>query len=93
MRQTLLGEECVKNKDHGVTSYKHIHVVPKENIKLLNRVTSPFLTGLDIHVAWSNLLKKPNLFVPVTPEDFIAPSLKCNDTLSINTYLKNRYWR
>lgn len=92
MRQTLLAEECVKNKDHGISSYKHIHVAPSGNIELLKKITSPYFKGSDIHEAWLNVLKKPNCFKAITPQIFLEPVWNCMDTLSIKSYLEKRYW-
>ena len=77
MRQTLLAEECVKHKDHGVTSYRHIHVVPEENYNLRNKVTSRTLCGNDIHEAWERVLKNKEYFISITPEKFLYPVLLC----------------
>lgn len=92
MRQTLLAEECVKHQDHGITSYKHLHIVPENNIELKTKVTSPFLSGVDIHEVWKSTLKNENCFIPISPEQFIEPAKRLKDTMSIIEYLKRRYW-
>ena len=43
MRQTLLGWQISKHRDHGCTSYRHVHVVPKQNTEFHSNVISPLL--------------------------------------------------
>jgi hypothetical protein len=93
MRQTLLGWQCVKNCDHNVSDYLHIHVVPKENKELREKVTSPELKGNDIHDAWKSVLKDSSKFLDITPCDLIMPLKELKDTKSILNYLNIRYWQ
>lgn len=93
MRQTLLAEECVKNRDHGVTSYKHIHVVPEDNLSLKENITSPQLSGKDIHEVWKGLLKDESTFIHLSPEQLLEPVVELVDTISILRYLEERYWQ
>lgn len=93
MRQTLLGWQCVKNGDHDVSDYLHIHVVPKENKELRDRVTSSELKGNDIHDAWRGVLKDPSKFLAITPQEMILPLKELKDTKSILYYLNMRYWQ
>ena len=92
MRQTLLADQCVKNADHNVSSYMHLHIVPESNIDLKNNITSPNLKGTDIHDAWKSLLKDSANFKAITPENFLEPIVKLIETKTIIAYLKNRYW-
>jgi hypothetical protein len=92
MRQTLLADQCVKNSDHDVSSYLHLHVVPEKNIELKNKITSPNLKGKDIHDVWKSLLKNDTKFKATTPEYFVRPISTINATISIIRYLENRYW-
>ena len=39
MRQTLLGWQIAKHKDHGCTSYRHVHVVPEANEEFHQNIT------------------------------------------------------
>ena len=93
MRQTLLGWQCVKNGDHNASDYLHIHVVPKENKELRDRVTSSELKGNDIHDAWRGVLKDPSKFLAITPQELILPLKELKDTKSILYYLNMRYWQ
>ncbi len=93
MRQTLFGSQSVKVKDYGVSSYKHVHVVPTENAELRERITSNGLTGTDIHDAWSKTLKDKDAFIGTTPEELLKPVSALRDTKSVLHYLENRYWK
>lgn len=73
MRQTLLGHELAKHRDHGCTSFMHVHVCPKDNLDFHNRVTSPGLKGDNVAETWRNALKNPALFVSTTPQALLAP--------------------
>ena len=68
MRQTLLGWKLSENADHGCTSYRHIHVIPERNVEFHNNVTSPSLSGTNVSEAWRSVLKKPDLYISITPE-------------------------
>lgn len=92
MRQTLLAEQCVKNNDHGVASYRHLHIVPEENVELKTKITSTYFSGRDIHEVWMNTLKNKSNFIPISPKEYIEPVKSLKDTLSITEYLKGRYW-
>lgn len=92
MRQTLLAEQCVKNKDHGVESYKHLHIVPEDNVELKTKITSPYFSGPDIHTVWTSILKNKDNFIAISPKNFIEPVKSVQDTLSILKYLDSRYW-
>lgn len=67
MRQTLLAWECVKNRDHQIDDYLHVHVVPEENDELKEKITSPILKGDNIHIAWKSALKDNSKFLSVSP--------------------------
>ncbi|MCD4712888.1 MAG: hypothetical protein K8R73_06355 [Clostridiales bacterium] len=92
MRQTLLADQIMKNREYEVSSYKHIHVVPNENVNLINRVTSPYFQGDNIHTIWKSLLKDKSSFIHITPIDLLATVSNCHDTISTMIYLKVRYW-
>ena len=92
MRQTLFGSQSQAVQDYGISEYKHIHVVPKQNRELREKITSTYLAGNDIHDAWSKVLKDKNRFLGVTPEDLLHPVRERNDTKSIIHYLEERYW-
>ena len=94
MRQTLLGWKMVQNQEYQSDELLHLHVVPSGNVELRNRVTSPGLRskGNNMSEAWKSVLKEPNRYIVISPENFLKPALDCKDTRSIATYLEKRYW-
>ncbi len=92
MRQTLLGSLCVKHRDHGCDDYMHVHVIPEGNLELRNNVTSPNLPGPDITQAWTRILKNPDKYCCVTPEDLLIPCRGLKDLKTVFGYLERRYW-
>ena len=93
MRQTLFGSQSVEVKDYGISSYKHLHVAPMQNIELRERITSNGLNGTDIHDAWIKTLKEKDAFIGITPEELLKPIAEMKDTKSVLHYLENRYWK
>ncbi len=93
MRQTLLGWKMVQHNEYGCDEFIHVHVIPEENIELKKRITSPGLKGRDISEAWKNVLREPQRYSVISPEDFLQPARDCSDTKSLTSYLKERYWR
>jgi hypothetical protein len=92
MRQTLLGWLMVKNKEYGCDEFLHIHVIPNENTKLREIVTSPGLEGESMCAAWRKVLRQPAAYFVLTPENFMRPIDVCEDSASISGYLSKRYW-
>lgn len=90
MRQTLLGHELIRHRDHGCESWLHVHVCPKENTDFHERLTAPDLKGASVAEAWRNVLKDPALFVSITPEALLAPLGSADPWLQ---YLSARYWQ
>lgn len=91
MRQTLLGWQVCKNKDHGCTSYCHVHVAPDENREFHANVTAP-LAGPTVSEAWRSVLKRPELYVSTSPSRFFEPLVKQQDARALTSYLHRRYW-
>ncbi len=92
MRQTLLAWKFVENKDHYCSDYRHIHVIPKENKELLNRITSPYLKGKNISEAWKSILKNPNKYKTISPQELLSSCSEIVESKSLLSYLKRRYW-
>ncbi|WP_294531872.1 hypothetical protein [uncultured Rhodoblastus sp.] len=94
MRQTLLGWQLAVNHDYGCSSYRHVHVVPEENVEFHRNVTSPDLKlkGATVSEAWTAVLKQPNLYISTTPTKFLQPVVNLPDTKSLTGYLQSRYW-
>ena len=91
MRQTLLAEQCIKNREYGCTDYRIVHVIPTENVKLLNTVTSKKMTGSTISEAWKNVLKRENTYISLSPKEFISPIKKEEEAFQFIDYLNKRY--
>ncbi len=92
MRQTLLGWKMVENNEYSCNEFVHLHIIPKENKELLDRVTSPKLKGNSMSDAWKNILKEKQKYLVISPNDFILPISSSQDTRSIVSYLQTRYW-
>lgn len=92
MRQTLLGWKMVQAGEYGCDEYIHLHVIPRENRELLDRVTSPGLKGDTMSEAWKGVLKEPGRYIVISPEDLLKPAMGCPDTDSFMNYLRERYW-
>jgi len=92
MRQTLLGWKFVENKDHSCSDYRHIHVIPKENKELLNKITSPDLKGNNISEAWKSILNNPDKYRTISPQELFSPCSEIVNIKSLLSYLKKRYW-
>ncbi len=93
MRQTLLGWKMVEDGEYSCDEFVHLHIVPKENKELLDRVTSPKLKGNSMSEAWQGVLKEKKRYLVISPEKFILPIYLYEDTKSITSYLQIRYWR
>ncbi|MHA2024144.1 MAG: PGN_0703 family putative restriction endonuclease [Candidatus Thorarchaeota archaeon] len=93
MRQTLLGWKMVQSHEYNCDEYIHLHIIPSENKQLKEKVTSPNLEGDTMSEAWCNVLRDPSRYQVITPEDFLLPIKKCQDTIAILSYLNRRYWR
>ncbi|MCK4823429.1 hypothetical protein KA005_47195 [bacterium] len=92
MRQTLLGWKMVQAGEYQCDEYLHLHIIPEKNIELRDRVTSPGLNGSNMSEAWKSVLREPERYIVISPEEFIKPASICPDTHSIITYLEKRYW-
>ncbi len=92
MRQTLLGWKMVQNHEYGCDEYIHLHVIPKNNTDLINRVTSPGLIGETMSNAWKCVLKEPNRYQVVSPDELLAPLGDFDETKTLYAYLNKRYW-
>ena len=92
MRQQLLCSAMQEFGEMGAEVVSLLHVAPRANSELMNRVTSPGLEGLgnDIHETWSSVVE-PGCFKGVAVEDLL-PLVRVNapapDTA---TYLKARF--
>lgn len=92
MRQTLLGWKMVQSCEYNCDEYIHLHVIPSKNKELKERVTSPDLVGETMSEAWQNVLREPERYQVISPEEFLLPVSGCLDTSAIFSYLARRYW-
>ncbi|WDN90933.1 hypothetical protein BuS5_03904 [Desulfosarcina sp. BuS5] len=93
MRQTLLGWMMVNAREYQCDEYLHLHIIPKQNTELRDRVTSPKLSGKNMSEAWESVLKEPERYLVISPDEFLSPVATCKDTKSILSYLQERYWK
>ena len=70
----------------------HIDVIPEENAKLRETITSPGLKGSTIEVAWRCTLREPEKYFMIDPKVFLEPVKHYQDTMSFLNYLQTRYW-
>ena len=92
MRQTLLAWRMVDAHEYGATDWMHLHIIPKANKELRDRNTSVGLKGKDMSSCWKGVLKEPNRYLTLSPEELLKPALGCFDVKSLMDYLKKRYW-
>ena len=92
MRQTLLGWTMVRNREYDATDWLHVHVIPKENREMRERITSPNLQGTTFEESWKAQLRNPDKYIVMTPEEFMSPITGLQDTRSWMDYLQQRYW-
>jgi hypothetical protein len=95
MRQTLLGWKMVEAKEYGCDEYIHLHIIPKGNVELRRNITSPSLKpiGKDMSDVWKNLLKDPDKYRVISPDDFLSPLTNEKKAEEFLKYLKTRYWQ
>jgi hypothetical protein len=93
MRQTLLGWTMTENKEYGAVDWLHLHIIPKENKELRERITSKNLQGKTLEESWKLQLKNPEKYIMISPEKFLEPITDLQDTKSLIDYLTNRYWK
>ncbi len=82
----------VQMKEYDAEDWIHIHVIPEDNLKLRNTLTSPGLIGNNMEEAWQNVLVEPIRYKCLTPKDFLEPIYSCRDCKSLTDYLEIRYW-
>jgi hypothetical protein len=99
MRQTLLSCKMVDVNEYGADDYIHLHIVPDENIEMLEGITSNDIQGfkdgdhLDMETAWMAVLKDRAKYKRISPKDFFEPLKEEKDVKSLLQYLEKRYWQ
>ena len=92
MRQQLLCSAMERESEMGADLVSLMHVAPRANRHLMNRVTSPRLEGYgsDIHDIWSRLTA-PERFKGVHVEDLLPVVRRNAPTQGLAEYLQHRY--
>lgn len=92
MRQQLLCSAMERDREMGADVVSLLHVAPRANRDLLNRITSPGLEvlGNDIHGVWSTLTM-PERFKGVYLEDLLQSVRKNAPNGETGDYLWHRY--
>lgn len=91
MRQTLWAEQMIIHKEHEAIKadhYLHVHVVPKANVNLLNRMYS--FSNQSMEKTWRSMLKDQSKYLIVDPQDLMNPIR--NNHLELCEYLDIRYY-
>ncbi len=92
MRQTLLAEQMIANKNTEIIKaddYIHAHIIPRENIDLLNKQYLP--NKQDMETTWRSCLVNQEKYKIISPKDLLANIDKIRYKKLIN-YLSERYW-
>ena len=92
MRQQLLCSAMERDREMGADVVSLLHVAPRANRDLLNRITSPGLGafGNDIHGVWCTLTM-PERFKGVYLEDLLLSVRKNAPNGETGDYLWHRY--
>jgi len=92
MRQTLWAEQFIQKKtDEKIKAdnYMHLHIIPKENKDLLNRIYS--CSKMDMENTWRKCIVNQDKYKIISPQDFLrnVSDTKYNE---LKKYLSVRYW-
>jgi hypothetical protein len=92
MRQTLWAEQMIKHNETETIKaddYMHIHIIPSENTKLLDKIYKP--SNEKMKETWINCLKNKEKYKIINPKDLLKTmdKEKYNDLIQ---YLNKRYW-
>jgi hypothetical protein len=93
MRQTLLSWQMTQALEYGTSDWQHIHVIPDENKELKNTNPSPELPGNTMETSWKSILKNPERYIVLSPENLIKPIEQHPKAKALNEYLMIRYWK
>ncbi len=92
MRQQLLCSAMERCGEMDANVVSLLHVAPRANRKLMNRLTSPALQGLgaDIHEIWASITEADR-FKGVATEDLLPLVCANAPEMETRTYLEHRY--
>ncbi len=86
MRQTLLMEQIIKQKDiNGIKAvdFRHIMVIPNAHTELKNAIEEKYIPTL----------KDKSKFHIIDPQDLLSPLKGNDDYKELMEYLETRYWK
>lgn len=93
MRQTLWAEQVIINKEDEVLKaddYLHIHVIPKNNINLLQKIYK--VSAKNMEDTWRGQLEDNKKHIIIDPKDFLSPLEDVEKYSELISYLNQRYW-
>ena len=93
MRQTLWAEQMLEHKNSErikADDYIHVHIIPNENNKLLNKKYK--VSNKSMKEIWLDTLEDKEKYIVISPKDFIK-NIDKNKYGDLLEYIKNRYWR
>jgi hypothetical protein len=90
MRQTLwIEQNLIRNGEKiGAQDYIHVHVIPEDNISLLNKIYP--CSRKNMTETWTECLRHPEKYVVTSPKKLWS---KQNPDTAIFKYLSERYWK
>jgi len=92
MRQTLLGWKMIETNELGCNEYVHLHIIPKENLKIQEITSSNLKLGnKNMSDVWKNLLKEPFKYKLLSPEELLLPLRNNQNFKDFFDYLNRRY--
>jgi hypothetical protein len=86
MRQTLLGWRMVSANEYNCDEYIHLYVVPKGKQGIIAKYCARFGRG-NLKDAWLKILKMPDRFKIISPEQLLEPLKNESGTDAIFKYL------
>lgn len=96
MRQTLLGWQMT-SKSHRQNELKasdwlHLDLIPENNLELRYKVPAPKLPQGNLENAWKSVLKNPEKYMMISPQELLHPILFDRKHTSMINHLNARYW-
>lgn len=94
MRQTLLAWQMVKHKKDELQAddWIHLDVIPETNLDLRYKVHAPDLIQSGVEDAWRAVLKYPDKYQVITPQQLMKPFIFDGQYRGLINYLDRRYW-
>jgi len=92
MRQTLLGWQMTKHKEHGANAWLHVHVVPELNVALRSGGRGAMeLVGDTMGEKWRSILKRPDRYLLITPTELLGDVGTSGPWSEWRQWLQERY--